>query len=153
MYTGTRRNEAIALEWNDINRTEKLIQIKGTKTETSARNILLTDEVETILNGQKKQNEERGIKGRRVFPYSAQQASRHFKTLCPEPPFARTSAHVYNTVRGKRRKRERLPTTCRTRKRGYDDKRIYARNGRIQKKRSGEIFAFSYVLNGRKIHV
>lgn len=75
MYTGTRRNEAIALEWNDINRTEKLIQIKGTKTETSARNILLTDEVETILNGQKKQNEERGIKGRRVFPYSAQQAS------------------------------------------------------------------------------
>lgn len=48
MYTGTRRNEAIALEWNDINRTEKLIQIKGTKTETSARNILLTDEVETI---------------------------------------------------------------------------------------------------------
>ena len=37
--------------------------------------------------------------------------------------------------------------------RGYDDKRIYARNGRIQKKRSGEIFAFSYVLNGRKIHV
>lgn len=83
MYTGTRRNEAIALEWNDINRTEKLIQIKGTKTETSARNILLTDEVETILNGQKKQNEERGIKGRRVFPYSAQQASRHFKTLCP----------------------------------------------------------------------
>ena len=49
----------------------------------SARNILLTDEVETILNGQKKQNEERGIKGRRVFPYSAQQASRHFKTLCP----------------------------------------------------------------------
>ena len=39
------------------------------------------------------------------------------------------------------------------RKHGYDDKRIYARNGRIQKKRSGEIFAFSYVLNGRKIHV
>ena len=37
--------------------------------------------------------------------------------------------------------------------RGYDDKRIYARNGRIQKKRSGEIFAFPDVLNGRKIHV
>ena len=73
-----------------------------------------------------------------------------FQNVMPEPPFARTSAHVYNTVRGKRRKRERLPTTCRTRKRGYDDKRIYARNGRIQKKRSGEIFAFSYVLNTPK---
>lgn len=54
-----------------------------------------------------------------------------FQNVMPEPPFARASAHVYNTVRGKRRKRERLPTTCRTRKRGYDDKRIYARNGRI----------------------
>lgn len=83
MYTGTRRTEATALEWQDINERERLIQIKGTKTETSARNILLTDDVEKILKGQREQNEARGIKGKRVFPFSPQQASRHFKELCP----------------------------------------------------------------------
>ena len=68
----------------------------------------------------------------------------------PEPPFARTAAYVYNAVRGKRRKRERLPTTRRTRKRGYDDKRIYTRIRQIQAERSGKILLISHALSGGK---
>ena len=83
LYTGTRRTEAITLEWPDIDYEEGLILIKGTKTVGSYRHILLTEDVRNILEGQRYQNEVLSICTPRVFPFSAQQASRHFKKLCP----------------------------------------------------------------------
>lgn len=93
IFTGTRRNEALTLEWQDINVGERLIHIKGTKTEGSDRSILLTDEVGYILEEQRKQNErekEMRSRGRYhqapesiVFPFGLEQTSREFKRLCP----------------------------------------------------------------------
>ena len=93
MLTGVRRTEALTLEWQDINPEERLIHIKGTKTEGSDREILLTEEVAEVLEGQRKQNDrekEARKRGRYhwapesiVFPFAAQQVSREFKKLCP----------------------------------------------------------------------
>lgn len=93
IFTGTRRNEALTLEWQDINVGERLIHIKGTKSDGSDRNILLTDEVGYILEEQRKQNEkekEMRSRGRYhqapesiVFPFGLEQTSREFKRLCP----------------------------------------------------------------------
>lgn len=83
LYTGVRRAEALSLEWTDIDNESKLILIKGTKTDESYRHIILTDEVKEILDNQRKQNEEKGIKGNQVFPYSSQRMSRYFKSVCP----------------------------------------------------------------------
>lgn len=88
LYTGVRRAEAVALEWSDINEAERLILIKGTKTADSYRHIILTDEVKTILDGQRKQNESdektryKSKRPEKVFPYSANYVSQAFKKLC-----------------------------------------------------------------------
>lgn len=93
LYTGVRRCEALTLEWKDIDYEQNLILIKGTKTENSYRHILLTEPIKIILTEQKKQNEkDKHYKGRGhlhkaatgiVFPFSAEQISRVFKTVCP----------------------------------------------------------------------
>lgn len=83
LHTGVRRSEALSICWTDIDFEQNLILIKGTKTESSFRHILLTDEVRKILNGQRKQNEKLGYKGAFIFPFSAQQMSRTFRELCP----------------------------------------------------------------------
>ncbi len=89
LYTGTRRNEALTLKWSDINETEQLILIRGTKTEGSFRYILLTDDVKYILVEQRKQVEQEQRKRYQsknpdlVFDYSPETVSRHFKNLCP----------------------------------------------------------------------
>jgi integrase len=88
LQTGTRRNEALTLEWQDIDESEKIIHIKGTKTENSCRDILLTNEVKAILEGQRKQTEAdektkyKSKHPERVFPYSANYISQAFKKLC-----------------------------------------------------------------------
>lgn len=89
LFTGVRRSEATALEWSDINETERLITIRGTKTEGSFRTILLTDEVKAILEEQRKQIEkEKGTKyesknPEKVFDYSPSYVSQAFKKLSP----------------------------------------------------------------------
>ena len=83
LHTGVRRAEALSLEWTDIDIERKLILIKGTKTDESYRHILLTDEVQNILEEQRKQNTSEGITGNRVFPYGLAQISRQFKKFCP----------------------------------------------------------------------
>lgn len=89
LYTGVRRAEALSLEWSDIDYDRKLILIKGTKTEDSYRHILLTDEVQEILERQRMQNEaEKDSRGENkrngyVFDYSLAYLSQAFKKICP----------------------------------------------------------------------
>ena len=93
ILTGVRRSEALTLEWSDIDEDERLILIRGTKTEGSYRSILLTDEIKNILSEQRKQNEADKLKKghgkfheareNMVFPFSAEYVSRTFKELCP----------------------------------------------------------------------
>ncbi len=89
LYSGVRRTEATSLEWCDINESEELILIKGTKTEDSYRYILLTDDIRTILDGQRKQTaQEIGTKyeskhPEKIFDFSPCYVSQAFKKLCP----------------------------------------------------------------------
>lgn len=93
LHTGVRRAEALTLEWRDIDYSENLILIRGTKTADSYRHILLTEPLKAILAEQKKQNEcDKNYKGRGhlhkapdsiVFPFSCEQISRAFKAVCP----------------------------------------------------------------------
>lgn len=81
------------LQWSDIDEEEGLILIKGTKTADSCRHIVLTTTYDIFLKNKKTQNERELHQTKRgnfhkapesqVFPYSAQQVSRHFKKLCP----------------------------------------------------------------------
>ncbi|MBQ8375037.1 MAG: site-specific integrase [Clostridia bacterium] len=93
LYTGTRRAEALALQWHDVDDRGGVILIRGTKTEGSFRYIPLTEEVRAILEGQRQQNK-REARARKqgkyhkapasiVFPFGLEQTSREFKRLCP----------------------------------------------------------------------
>ena len=79
LYTGTRRNEALELRWNDVDFDGKIIQIKGTKSKTSNRVIPLLPEVEALLNRQKA----RRYPGEKVFPWCDGHVDHVFKSLCP----------------------------------------------------------------------
>lgn len=83
IMTGVRRNEALSLEWKDIDKDDKTIYIKGTKTEESERKIVLRQDIQEILDGQKGQLKKEKIKGEFVFPYAPETISRNFKKLCP----------------------------------------------------------------------
>ncbi len=93
LLTGVRRAEALALKKEDVNTSDGVIHIRGTKTMQSDRQILLTDDIVFVLQGQIQQNEQekkRRGQGRfhegkedLVFPFALQQASREFKKLCP----------------------------------------------------------------------
>ena len=83
LHTGVRRAEALEILWSDIDKERRLIRVRGTKTENSDRFIILTDEVASILEGQKAQCEKEKINDKRIFPYSKQQMSRTFSELCP----------------------------------------------------------------------
>ncbi len=83
LHTGTRRMEALTMEWQDVHEKEGLLLIRGTKTEESLRYILLTDDVKEILEAQKLQNVKEGRNGERVFPFCAENVSRAFAMFCP----------------------------------------------------------------------
>ena len=83
LHTGVRRAEALSILKKDIDRKERLILIRGTKTGNSERFIILTDEVEKIIDSQLKQNKKYHYDGDRVFPFSCQQMSRVFREVCP----------------------------------------------------------------------
>ena len=83
LHTGVRRTEALSLEWQDIDEESGLILIKGTKTESSTRYIILTEDLKRILSEQRKKNEKERVTSNKVFPYSEQQTSKNFKLVCP----------------------------------------------------------------------
>lgn len=89
LYTGVRRAEALSLTWSDIIEQERLILIKGTKTEESYRHILLTDDVKRILDSQRKQiDTEKNSRHKtkhpeKVFDYTPSYVSQAFKKICP----------------------------------------------------------------------
>lgn len=79
LYSGVRRAEALSLRWEDINYSQNLILIRGTKTADSYRQIFLTDDLRRILDGQRSFSKDSPL----VFPYSLAYASQAFKKLCP----------------------------------------------------------------------
>lgn len=88
LYTGVRRSEALALTWDDVDEDEGLIFIRGTKTESSYRTILLTEQVKYVLEQQRKQNAADDVRtgacdDGRVFRFSAGYVTYTFKALCP----------------------------------------------------------------------
>lgn len=90
MHSGVRRSEAVNLEWTDINFQENLILIKGTKTNDSYRQILLTKELRQIIEEQRKQTQKdintafESKHPEKVFDYSANYMSQIFKKICPK---------------------------------------------------------------------
>jgi integrase len=79
LNTGCRRSETLNLIWDDINWREKVIYVRGTKTETSNRIIFLTNSVARIL---KRQAKETG-NNEKVFPYNKTNVTHAFKRYCP----------------------------------------------------------------------
>lgn len=83
IHTGVRRNEALSILWSDIDFSNSLIRIRGTKTEESDRFIISTVAVKEILQERKKQVP-CSKSSDRVFPYRDETVSREFKKICPE---------------------------------------------------------------------
>ena len=69
----------MSLKFSDVLHADKLIKINGTKTETSERYIILTEELEKIIA----QQLERHAGEVYVFPYSADALTHLFKQVCP----------------------------------------------------------------------
>ncbi len=78
LLTGARRGEALALLWQDIDFTDNIIHIRGTKTEKSDRHFFILPELAEVLKEQRKQ-----VSGEKVFPYKKDNVSHAFKKLCP----------------------------------------------------------------------
>ena len=79
LLTGVRRGELMSIKFSDVLHADKLIKINGTKTETSERYIILTEEIEKIIA----QQLERHAGEVYVFPYSADALTHLFKQVCP----------------------------------------------------------------------
>ena len=76
LYSGCRRSEALNLQWQDIDRENKVIAVHGTKTATSDRIIPLLPDCEKILDSIKQ-------RGKKVFNHRADYVSKAFKKICP----------------------------------------------------------------------
>lgn len=77
LYTGCRRNEALSLNSADVDTKNKLLHIRGTKTELSDRTIPLFDNVAALLVDIKPNNDGFYFQFRPDYPTHA------FKKLCP----------------------------------------------------------------------
>lgn len=88
LYSGARREEVCMLEWSDIDEENGVILVRGTKTEDSYRQIVLTNDLRNIIEGQRAQNEkDKGTRyeskhPERVFDYSPNYMSQAFKKIC-----------------------------------------------------------------------
>jgi len=88
LYSGARREEVCMLEWSDIDEENGVILVRGTKTEDSYRQIVLTNDLRAIIVGQRAQTEkDEGTKfatkhPERIFPYSPSYISQAFKKIC-----------------------------------------------------------------------
>ena len=77
LLTGCRRSEALGLQWNDIDRKNGRIHIRGTKTATSDRYLPLFPDLLALLDTIK-------VDGEKVFRHRADYVSRSFKKYCPQ---------------------------------------------------------------------
>ena len=78
LYTGVRRGELLSLRFSDVLYNDGLIFIRGTKTESSERYIILSSDARGILESQKKL-----VDGDIFFPYNGDLLTHTFKRLCP----------------------------------------------------------------------
>lgn len=75
LYTGCRRNEALAVSYDDIDFSKKVIHIRGTKTAGSDRFIPLFDTTLKILCGFGSVE--------KVFKFKSDYVTKEFKKYCP----------------------------------------------------------------------
>lgn len=75
LYTGCRRNEALAVRREDIDEQQKTIHIRGTKTELSDRVIPLFDTVSKVLPALPCSGN--------LFDFKSDYVSHQFKKFCP----------------------------------------------------------------------
>lgn len=75
LYSGCRRNEALAVTWSDIDEENKTIHIRGTKTAGSDRFIPLFDTITFFLRHLDK--------GKKLFDFKPDYVSHEFKKYCP----------------------------------------------------------------------
>lgn len=75
LYSGCRRNEALAVRREDIDEQQKTIHIRGTKTELSDRVIPLFDTISKILSALPSAG--------KLFDFKSDYVSRQFKKFCP----------------------------------------------------------------------
>lgn len=78
LYTGMRRNEALALRRSDIDFQNKLLHVPGTKTKSSERTLPLFENVGGLLVGFK-----RSPPDKKLFDYNEDYVTHKFKSLCP----------------------------------------------------------------------
>ena len=81
LFTGSRRSEALTVTLSDIDFTDCLIHVKGTKTELSDRYVPLFP----VLNAPLSRYIEKTHKTPydRLFPFSKRRVTEEFKKLCP----------------------------------------------------------------------
>ena len=79
LFSGVRRGELERLEYKDVYELDNLILIRGTKTETSERYIILTNELKEIIREQREVHPFANV----IFPYPADTLTHHFKKYCP----------------------------------------------------------------------
>lgn len=75
LYSGCRRNEALAVRREDIDEQQKTIHIRGTKTELSDRVIPLFDTILKMLFALPSTG--------KLFDFKSDYVSRQFKKFCP----------------------------------------------------------------------
>ena len=78
LYTVCRRSEALSVNTADIDRKNRLLHIRGTKTDTSDRVVPLLDKAADLLNKLKPTAD--GF----YFPFRPDYPTHAFKKLCPD---------------------------------------------------------------------
>lgn len=76
LWSGCRRNEALSLEWRDVDPIGGMIYIHGTKTADSDRVLPISPKLQTILDQIPRE-------GDKLFYYSPDYVTKTFKRLCP----------------------------------------------------------------------
>lgn len=75
LYSGCRRNEALAVRREDIDDQKQIVHIRGTKTQLSDRYIPLFDNLRKLLSDLP----EHGA----LFPFHSDYVTKQFKKYCP----------------------------------------------------------------------
>ena len=76
LLTGVRRNEGLSVTWEDIDFSNKLIHIRGTKTKKSDRFIPLFSELYPLLDSLP-------VKKGKIFHHKSDYVTKNFKKCCP----------------------------------------------------------------------
>ena len=79
MWTGCRRSEALAVTWADVDMYDRILQIHGTKSETSDRCIPISEPLLRVLEELPPPRDD----SEKLFKCTADHATKVFKKLCP----------------------------------------------------------------------